>query len=139
MAGLCVLLEKQHAAAAATTATAAARTAQIISKTTVLSTTGGKVVHGYSTYSSSSSRAPVAASSSFLHRCFLCRRELADGDDIYIYRGDRAFCSDECRCRHILMEEDGDMNCRGKDAVAAATRGRSRNRQAVAGGGFFEY
>jgi hypothetical protein len=28
----------------------------------------------------------VATTASFLHRCFLCRRELAGGDDIYIYR-----------------------------------------------------
>ncbi|WVZ50030.1 hypothetical protein U9M48_001329 [Paspalum notatum var. saurae] len=47
------------------------------------------------------SRLPMC---SFLQRCFLCRRELADGRDIYIYRGDRAFCSEECRCRHILAD-----------------------------------
>uniref|UniRef100_A0A0D9XUZ4 FLZ-type domain-containing protein n=1 Tax=Leersia perrieri TaxID=77586 RepID=A0A0D9XUZ4_9ORYZ len=128
MAGLCVLLEKQHAAAATTT-TAAVRSAQIISKTTVvLSTTtpssaAGKI-HGYS----SSTRAPVAtamaaSSSSFLQRCFLCYRMLADGDDIYIYR-------------HILTEDvDDDMNCCAEDSTAAATRGRS----VADAGGFFAY
>ncbi|KAF8765890.1 hypothetical protein HU200_008058 [Digitaria exilis] len=78
--------------------------------------------------SSSSSRAPApvasAACSSFLQRCFLCHRELAGGMDIYIYRGDREFCSEECRCRHILLEDDDDQ-------VAVADRSR---RQAVAGG-----
>ncbi|KAF8672933.1 hypothetical protein HU200_049127 [Digitaria exilis] len=59
--------------------------------------------------SSSPSRAPAPAScSSFLQRCFLCNRELAGGMDIYMYRGDRAFCSEECRCRHILLEDDDD-------------------------------
>lgn len=131
MAGLSVLLEtmtqqkQQHVSV---------RTAQIISKTTLLNTTTTK--NGRSS-SSSSSRAPMAMAaaattmSSFLQRCFLCHRELADDKDIYIYRGDRAFCSEECRCRHIMMEEDGAMNC-AKDA--AAPRGRSRRRQAVAGG-----
>lgn len=133
MAGLCVLLEtmtqqkQQHASP---------RTAQIISKATLLNTTSTTTTKNGR--SSSSSRAPMAmpaaeatTTSSFLQRCFLCHRELADDKDIYIYRGDRAFCTEECRCRHIMMEEDGAMNC-AKDA--AAPRGRSRRRQAVGGG-----
>ncbi|CAO2150008.1 unnamed protein product [Urochloa humidicola] len=75
----------------------------------------------FSCSSSSSSRAltPMlmpeiaTAASSFLQRCFLCRRELADGRDIFIYRGDRAFCSEECRCRHILVDDDDDYPGRG--------------------------
>ncbi|XP_062217444.1 FCS-Like Zinc finger 5-like isoform X2 [Phragmites australis] len=49
---------------------------------------------------------PPAVSSSFLQRCSLCHKELAEGRDIYMYRGDRAFCSVECRCRQIFIDED---------------------------------
>ncbi|WOK98311.1 hypothetical protein Cni_G07021 [Canna indica] len=40
----------------------------------------------------------------FLWLCFHCKREL-DGLDIYIYRGDKAFCSVECRSRHMVIDE----------------------------------
>ncbi|KAI4311144.1 hypothetical protein MLD38_036063 [Melastoma candidum] len=46
---------------------------------------------------------PVAG---FLDRCFLCGTKLSPGKDIYMYRGDRGFCSEECRCRQILLEEE---------------------------------
>ncbi|KAL6908093.1 hypothetical protein ACP4OV_002263 [Aristida adscensionis] len=76
---------------------------------------------------------PVAAPArcAFLQRCFRCHGELADGKDIYIYRGDMAFCSEDCRCRHILVETEADDG----GATNCATAGRrSRRRQAVAGG-----
>lgn len=41
----------------------------------------------------------------FLDACHLCRRRLDEGRDIYIYRGDRAFCSPECRHQQILNDE----------------------------------
>eukprot|EP00250_Pteridium_aquilinum_P010625 c19523_g1_i1 orf=218-1135(-) len=41
----------------------------------------------------------------FLSKCFLCRRHLALGKDIYMYRGDRAFCSQECRYQQIVVDE----------------------------------
>ncbi|TVU23703.1 hypothetical protein EJB05_26082 [Eragrostis curvula] len=128
MAGLSVVLE--------TTTTAKqqlqypARTPpQIINKATLLNATTSK-----SSGASSPPASPMALpppTCSFLHQCLLCRRELADGVDIYIYRGDRAFCSEECRCRHILLDDDdGAIDCA---RVAAADRSR-RRRQAVAGG-----
>ncbi|XP_065859491.1 FCS-Like Zinc finger 15 [Euphorbia lathyris] len=42
----------------------------------------------------------------FLEHCFLCRHKLSPGKDIYMYKGDRAFCSVECRCRQIFMDEE---------------------------------
>ncbi|KAI8561690.1 hypothetical protein RHMOL_Rhmol04G0360000 [Rhododendron molle] len=42
----------------------------------------------------------------FLDRCFLCCQRLLPGKDIYMYKGDRAFCSVECRCRQIFMDEE---------------------------------
>ncbi|KAL5701320.1 hypothetical protein ACHQM5_026667 [Ranunculus cassubicifolius] len=53
----------------------------------------------------SSSSSPFSAVS-FLDSCFLCRRRLLPGKDIYMYKGDRGFCSVECRCRQILMDEE---------------------------------
>lgn len=41
----------------------------------------------------------------FLHACYLCKRQLNHGKDVYMYRGDKAFCSVECRYQQILMDE----------------------------------
>ncbi|MCO5593729.1 hypothetical protein L7F22_047746 [Adiantum nelumboides] len=41
----------------------------------------------------------------FMGTCFLCERPLGSGIDIYMYRGDRAFCSNECRYQHIVEDE----------------------------------
>lgn len=41
----------------------------------------------------------------FLDVCFCCRRRLRHERDIFIYRGDTAFCSEECRHRQILSDE----------------------------------
>ena len=40
----------------------------------------------------------------FLGCCDRCRRPL-DGKDIFMYRGDRAFCSTECRYQAIVSDE----------------------------------
>eukprot|EP01018_Ginkgo_biloba_P022145 Gb_30637 [translate_table: standard] len=41
----------------------------------------------------------------FLQACFLCKRRLGHGRDIYMYRDDRAFCSAECRQQQIVVDE----------------------------------
>lgn len=41
----------------------------------------------------------------FLNRCCLCRRRLLLGKDIFMYRGDQAFCSMECRYKQIVVDE----------------------------------
>ncbi|KAJ8765730.1 hypothetical protein K2173_014852 [Erythroxylum novogranatense] len=41
----------------------------------------------------------------FLRTCGLCQRRLAPGKDIYMYRGDTAFCSLECREQQIKQDE----------------------------------
>lgn len=48
---------------------------------------------------------PVFPLADFLSACYLCKRQLSHGKDIYMYRGDKAFCSVECRCEQILMDE----------------------------------
>uniref|UniRef100_A0ACD5VV35 Uncharacterized protein n=2 Tax=Avena sativa TaxID=4498 RepID=A0ACD5VV35_AVESA len=45
----------------------------------------------------------------FLSSCFACKKKL-EGNDIYIYRGEKAFCSAECRDQEILLEEEAENN-----------------------------
>lgn len=41
----------------------------------------------------------------FLDTCFLCKKPIAAGDDIFMYRGDAPFCSVECRENQMEMDE----------------------------------
>ncbi|CAH8311827.1 unnamed protein product [Eruca vesicaria subsp. sativa] len=41
----------------------------------------------------------------FLDSCFLCKKPLGDNRDIYMYRGDTPFCSEECRQEQIERDE----------------------------------
>ncbi|PON61612.1 Zf-FLZ domain containing protein [Parasponia andersonii] len=41
----------------------------------------------------------------FLRACFLCKRRLVPSRDIYMYRGDSAFCSLECRQQQMNQDE----------------------------------
>ncbi|XP_010526125.1 PREDICTED: uncharacterized protein LOC104803775 [Tarenaya hassleriana] len=49
-------------------------------------------------------------SDDFLSFCYFCNKKLEEGEDIYMYRGERAFCSTECRTEEMLMEEEEDMD-----------------------------
>ncbi|CAN6442143.1 unnamed protein product [Victoria cruziana] len=42
----------------------------------------------------------------FLSTCYTCKKKLADGEDIYMYRGEKAFCSPDCRWREIMIDEE---------------------------------
>ncbi|OEL12903.1 hypothetical protein BAE44_0026078 [Dichanthelium oligosanthes] len=42
----------------------------------------------------------------FLEACFLCRKPLASNRDIFMYRGDMPFCTEECRREQIDMDEE---------------------------------
>lgn len=56
----------------------------------------------------------------FLRTCGLCNRRLSHGRDIYMYRGDTAFCSQECREQQIKVDER-------KEKRAAAINAASKN------------
>ncbi|KAL6637172.1 hypothetical protein ACP70R_024744 [Stipagrostis hirtigluma subsp. patula] len=43
--------------------------------------------------------------SGFLSYCHACNKQLAHGSDTFIYRGDKAFCSSECRYQEMLFDE----------------------------------
>ncbi|MQL77999.1 hypothetical protein Taro_010438 [Colocasia esculenta] len=46
----------------------------------------------------------VFPAADFLSSCYLCKKKL-HGEDIYMYRGEKAFCSMECRYRQIVIDE----------------------------------
>ncbi|KAM7513651.1 hypothetical protein LguiA_003234 [Lonicera macranthoides] len=50
-------------------------------------------------------RKPIIAEDNFLTTCGRCRRRLSHGHDIYMYRGDTAFCSVECREEQMKHDE----------------------------------
>ncbi|KAI3828851.1 hypothetical protein L1987_02961 [Smallanthus sonchifolius] len=41
----------------------------------------------------------------FLDACFLCKKQLGHNRDIFMYRGDTPFCSEECRAEQIDIDE----------------------------------
>ncbi|CAL4965659.1 unnamed protein product [Urochloa decumbens] len=49
------------------------------------------------------------AAEDFLSSCFACKKKL-EGNDIYIYRGEKAFCSASCRDQEIQLEEEAENN-----------------------------
>ena len=46
----------------------------------------------------------------FLEACFLCKKPLGDNRDIFMYRGDTPFCSEECRQEQIEIDEAREKN-----------------------------
>ncbi|KAJ4953555.1 hypothetical protein NE237_030387 [Protea cynaroides] len=55
---------------------------------------------------------PAFLTPDFLSSCHLCRKKL-HGRDIYMYRGEKAFCSTECRYQQIVTDEKKEK-CRAK-------------------------
>ncbi|CAO2826450.1 unnamed protein product [Amaranthus hypochondriacus] len=47
----------------------------------------------------------ISSQENFLSFCHHCKRKLGEGKDIYMYRGEKAFCSQECRCQEMLFDE----------------------------------
>ncbi|WCJ40712.1 hypothetical protein M5689_021621 [Euphorbia peplus] len=50
-------------------------------------------------------------SNEFLSFCYSCNKKLEEGDDIYIYRGEKAFCSFDCRSEEISAEDETGKSC----------------------------
>ncbi|XP_022141577.1 uncharacterized protein LOC111011908 [Momordica charantia] len=61
----------------------------------------------------------------FLRACCLCHRRLIPGRDIYMYKGESAFCSAECRQQQMNQDEAKEKRLmapkNGAAAVASAT------------------
>ncbi|XP_021285984.1 uncharacterized protein LOC110417782 [Herrania umbratica] len=46
----------------------------------------------------------------FLDACFLCKKPLGGNRDIFMYRGDTPFCSEDCRQEQIDIDEAKEKN-----------------------------
>ncbi|KAL8047964.1 hypothetical protein ABFX02_07G032900 [Erythranthe guttata] len=57
-------------------------------------------------------------SESFLSFCYNCKKNLGQGKDIYMYRGEKAFCSSECRYTEMMLEDDDDEDELGPTATS---------------------
>ncbi|KAH7849915.1 hypothetical protein Vadar_024866 [Vaccinium darrowii] len=70
----------------------------------------------------------------FLRSCSLCKRRLVPGRDIYMYRGDKAFCSLECRQQQMIQDERKDKCsfASKKEAPMAVSEGGSGEGETVA-------
>ena len=53
--------------------------------------------------------------------CFLCQKPLRQSSDVFMYRGDTPFCSEDCRKEQIDLDEARERGMRH--------RRRSRNRR----------
>ncbi|PRQ26077.1 putative Zf-FLZ domain-containing protein [Rosa chinensis] len=62
------------------------------------------IVESYYTLSDSG-HLSKSAPENFLSFCHTCKKNLEQNIDIYIYRGDKAFCSHECRYQEMLLDE----------------------------------
>ncbi|KAI3783244.1 hypothetical protein L1987_42320 [Smallanthus sonchifolius] len=51
-----------------------------------------------------------AETAHFLRACHLCKRRLMAGRDIFMYRGDSAFCSLECRQQQMNQDDKFSMS-----------------------------
>ncbi|KAJ4890601.1 hypothetical protein Rs2_30349 [Raphanus sativus] len=45
----------------------------------------------------------------FLSVCNFCNKKLVVGEDIYMYRGEKAFCSAECRSEEMAIDDEEDL------------------------------
>ncbi|RLN40886.1 uncharacterized protein C2845_PM01G05260 [Panicum miliaceum] len=72
----------------------------------------------------------------FLKRCFCCHKNLDATMDVFVYKGEQAFCSAECRCQHMAKEERREIEMlirKRRDAfhrrhAAAAPKAQGSNR-----------
>uniref|UniRef100_M4D841 FLZ-type domain-containing protein n=1 Tax=Brassica campestris TaxID=3711 RepID=M4D841_BRACM len=63
----------------------------------------------------------------FLDSCFLCRKRLGHNKDIFMYRGDTPFCSEECREEQIKRDESKEKKKNLSSSVKAMRRNEMRS------------
>ncbi|KAJ0231147.1 FCS-Like Zinc finger 6 [Hirschfeldia incana] len=68
----------------------------------------------------------------FLRSCSLCERLLVPGRDIYMYRGDTAFCSSECRQKQMVHDERKEKGKLVKQSAVADTARPGKGGRAAA-------
>ncbi|KAJ0236804.1 FCS-Like Zinc finger 2 [Hirschfeldia incana] len=63
----------------------------------------------------------------FLDSCSLCKKRLGDNRDIFMYRGDTPFCSEECREEQINKDEMKEKKRNLSSSVKAMRRNEKRS------------
>ncbi|KAL5200043.1 hypothetical protein ABZP36_021246 [Zizania latifolia] len=58
----------------------------------------------------------VADTAAFLKACGICNRRLGPGRDTFIYMGEVAFCSNECRQKQMNLDELKEKKCFRQDS-----------------------
>lgn len=109
MVGLSVVLEGQNGGTSTTSAGVSKKIPQVINKATMVINSNTKLFSpsAWPYYPKNCANSPyLPPNPNFLDKCFLCNQKLLLGKDIYMYKGDRGFCSVECRYKQILMDEE---------------------------------
>ncbi|XP_057978561.1 FCS-Like Zinc finger 2 [Malania oleifera] len=65
----------------------------------------------------------------FLESCFLCKKPLGDNRDIFMYRGDTPFCSEECRQEQIEIDEAKEKNRTVSSSMKALRKDQKKSTQ----------
>ncbi|KAJ4912526.1 hypothetical protein Rs2_07147 [Raphanus sativus] len=63
----------------------------------------------------------------FLDSCSLCKKRLGNNRDIFMYRGDTPFCSEECREEQINKDEAKEKKRNLSSSVKAMRRNEKRS------------
>ncbi|CAN4106248.1 unnamed protein product [Withania somnifera] len=80
------------------------------------------------TASSPLTRRKSPAACGFLDSCFLCKQKLLPDKDIYMYKGEWAFCSVECRCKQIFKDEEESIKSKKMDNMKSQPSISSSNK-----------
>ncbi|XP_065878534.1 FCS-Like Zinc finger 2-like [Euphorbia lathyris] len=67
----------------------------------------------------------------FLESCFLCKKTLGDNKDIFMYRGDTPFCSEECRQEQIEIDEGKEKNWNLSSIKALRKKEQNNNNNSI--------
>ncbi|WOL06118.1 hypothetical protein Cni_G14850 [Canna indica] len=62
----------------------------------------------------------------FLDSCSLCGKRLARNRDIFMYRGDTPFCSEDCRQEQIAIDEAKEKSWRRSLKAAGARKAQQK-------------
>ncbi|KAK1387553.1 FLZ-type domain-containing protein [Heracleum sosnowskyi] len=128
MAGLSIVLESQDATKTITTSASNKKSAQVINKVIT-------IVINKPTPPPSPSSTPFKSPfprCTFLDKCFLCKHTLLPTEDIYMYKGNKAFCSVECRCKQIFMDEEDQPKMKMMSTKTETPNNNSRDKCALA-------
>lgn len=67
----------------------------------------------------------------FLQACFLCKKTLSNNRDIFMYRGDTPFCSEECRQEQIDIDEAKEKNWNISSSMKALRKKEHQRRKST--------